>query len=74
MLDAGGVSDDSLDAQALWPMQDMWMQLRHAATRGQLHLSTSEAFSDHDQMFAAGYLEGYMTARTDCCPSCIHAL
>ncbi|CAK0735312.1 hypothetical protein CVIRNUC_000560 [Coccomyxa viridis] len=30
---------------------------------GQLHLSTSEAFSDHDQMFAAGYLEGYMTAR-----------
>ena len=35
---------------------------------GQLHLSTSEAFSDHDQMFAAGYLEGYMTARTDCCP------
>ena len=33
MLDAGGVSDDSLDAQALWPMQDMWMQLRHAATR-----------------------------------------
>ena len=33
---------------------------------GQLHLSTSEAFSDHDQMFAAGYLEGYMTAGTDC--------
>ena len=33
---------------------------------GQLHLKTTEAFSDHDQMFAAGYLEGYMTARKDC--------
>ena len=29
---------------------------------GQLHLSTSGSFSDHDQMFAVGYLEGYISA------------
>ena len=35
---------------------------------GQLHLSTSGAYSDHDQMFAAGYLEGYMSASEHCPP------
>lgn len=29
---------------------------------GQLHLSTSGSFGDHDQMFAVGYLEGYISA------------
>lgn len=29
---------------------------------GQLHLSTSGFYADHDQMFAVGYLEGYISA------------
>lgn len=29
---------------------------------GQLHITTSGDFSDDDQVFAAGYLEGYLTA------------
>ncbi len=42
---------------------------------GQLHLSTSGSFSDHDQMFAAGYLEGYISAGEHCLPRfCCHTL
>ena len=31
---------------------------------GVLHVHTSAAFSDTEQMFAAGYLEGWLTAGT----------
>lgn len=33
-----------------------------ASNFGQIHVSTSGAFSDEEQAFAAGYLEGYLTA------------
>jgi len=44
--------------QALWRMASMLMLRQTPSYTGQLHLSTSGSFSDHDQIFAAGYLEG----------------
>lgn len=39
------------------------MDAKHTPSyTGQLHLSTSGSYSDHDQMFAVGYLEGYISA------------
>ena len=50
-----------MEAQALWPMRDMRTQLRHAATEDSC-TSILLRPSNHDQMFAAGHLESYMTA------------
>lgn len=39
---------------------------------GQLRVNTSGAYSDADQLYAAGFLEGYLTAERVCCSRAGH--
>ena len=49
--------------------QGRYVDAKHTPSyTGQLHLSTSGSYSDHDQMFSVGYLEGYISAGGHCLP------